>query len=428
MSSFNNIPGIGDVLALLPEYEPCIKKCLSDPVEIYDELEKHAAAEAGKILLSSRPIKNGNTTTGILVNELRLFRLAMFLGGGDAAANGPNVRNVYYAAYIPEVSLIDQFFSFPFGKNDLLRITRIRNFDVSELVTYIDINFYLRKANTASIFLNGSIDETVTSYQYNSVNLPNTITLSCVSDINVGDVSRKIPIEWTKEYGGTICILFRVSKNNSGKSINPNRYFKIEYSQDYFRSNSFYSLATAPANSPFKTPLKHIYPIDSVARSTFSNYVALYTAPTYTSVPIFPYFGNLNVVFPGQAVDCAFKAQENQCDILFDTRACTYFSSAYFDVEPYDQIIVVSFNHKLEEGRCRYASVTIYDGTDNTIMASNLVIPESSIPSNPYLLTIYVNNQPDKVKVIVAERIYQYPAPEYANCQNMSVFVKRYSP
>lgn len=432
MSLVNNIPNIGDVLGLLPEYEIPIKCGESDPVRVADQIVQHAPADAIKILPRVKPIIStsgrGTTITGIFINELHLFRISMFLTGGAGDASGPNARNIYFAVFIPTVSVIDQFFSIPFGKNDLIRITKVSDFVAENLVSYLDVNFYLRHRINVPTEYNGSIDETITSYQYGVSTFPDTINLVCAQGAILPGLTRRIPIEWTTDAGCSMAIMFRVIKGNSGRPINFNKYYKVEYVKDYFRTNSYYSLSTEPPTSTLKTPIKVNYPINSTARANYNTYVSQYTSPTYDQKTVFPYFGFTNSVNPGQAIDSAYKAQQSNYNILFDNRACTYFTTRYFVVQPYDQIIMIIYNHKREVGRCRYDSVTVYNGSDNTISFSDLVIPDSVTPINDYLLAIYVNNFPDVRTILVAERIYQYPAPNYSNCQMMSVFVKTYTP
>lgn len=425
--------GISIVSSLLPQVETSTGKCLNTPIEVFNKLELHSAAEAGNIISLFCPEPkirrvtssyNGivNTgvserTSGVLVNQLRLFRLAVFLNGAGGAASAPNARNLYFSAFFPRISLIDQFFSFYLGANDFIRIRQIKFFDPEDIVAYLDVNFYLRQ-NEA----NGTIDETVTSYQF-GVNGMKDIYFAYSRFIVEGQnvIVRNIPIEWMSY---PISIMYRLSQGNSGRSINLNSYFRI----DYFRggvSAPYHSLADAPSNSPFFTPLKQNYPINNTARAVYQAYVATFQIVPYIQQTIYPYFGFLD---GGNAIDCGYKALQTSTNILFDTRACTYFTSVYFTVQPNDEIYIIQYNHKREAGRCRYGSITIYDENQLRIVFSSLTIPENIIPINDYLLCVYRNDFPDQRNIIVGERIYQYPAPAYTNTEYMNVFLKPFTP
>lgn len=411
-----------------------------------------------------------NPIPGIIYNEA-----AIVAAVAGTSSNAPNANNTYYSVYFPTVSHLDQFTSYSLDQDAAIVITRIAPLPSS--ITYLDINFYLRgewpnsdgvppavatfipsPLGATSSEWNGSINQTVTTYQYTGTIAGATgptidrVVYACnkaiVAELTTPTtIVRTCPIEYCQSLTGATgtflvqSILFRAVIPDESTPLLLNQYFRIEYYQPNKVGSvplcclggpggpggAYYTLADSPSQN-YIDPIRVDYPIDVTARAAYQTYVAQFQSnPNLTQLVVENYFASQATVVPG-AIDSAFRARANNFNVYFDNRTVSYNDVYFTTLQPYDKLYVVQYNQKLEQGRCDYLSVSFYDGNDSSLISASLTIPAGSNPTNVSFLTVFVNDSPGPRSVGVAQRIYQYYPPNYDNSAPMYVFLLPFNP
>jgi hypothetical protein len=441
------------VLDLVPKYVLNSTKALitalsNFPLEAPQILEEYARLHPRKD--PKAPVK------GVIIPSLLLVTLNNE-GTGGAVATNANVA--YNTIFFPNISLIEVYTSFDMRYNDVITITPTGLELLPEFSDYLDINIYYRgiqgdQPYTLEHTYNGTITETVSAYEF-GINLP-PIAFGCsqsslgkklcdlTSKYEKTPVVRTVPTNWINPNTGgknRTDFLIRAQTgtklanalvvNPAGQFFNLNDYYDVTYYPYVGCEGPYYSLQDPAPDSFYFFPLKVDYPINTSARAQYQSIVNLYDLnPLNKPQPVDAYFAFASTP-PGRPVDCAYACVKYDVDNGFDNRAATYFTSDPIIALPGSQLIILQYNHKMDPGRCRYSSITVYGGTSDTALQQLLAvttIPENEDPPTDTLIVTYDVTSPSPAVIIVGERIYQYPAPKYENCQKMTIFLRNAIP
>jgi hypothetical protein len=418
-----------------------------------------------------RPLANAasrlNPVPGVIFNEAAV--VGAIAGGSQQARNA---NNIYYAAFFPTISHLDQFTSYSFDPDAAIVIDRIA--PLPSTVTYLDINFYLRgqwpnpgglSPNTVTFIpsplgatnteWNGTINQTITTYEYTGTIAGATgpsidrVVYGCNRAViaqlqTTNTIVRTCPLEFTQSLTAPTgaflpqSILFRAVIPSGSAPLTLNQYFRIRYYKPGVAGSvmpcpcvtgpaAYYTLVDSPTQY-YITPLRADYPINAPARAVYQAFVNQFAAnPNLTQLPVENYFENEATVFPGP-IDSGYRAMANNFNIFFDNRSVSYSDVYFTTIQAGDTLYALQFNHKLEPGRCQYASVSFYNGDDSSLLSSTLTIPADVTPTNDYFMVVFTNTTPGPLSVGIAFRIYNYLPPAYGDSAPDAAFILKFDP